>query len=658
MTADAQTDLFTFGLANKKPLKEQVTPHKLALLVLINEYSVIKKAENLAPNVFALDEREPVMTFTETEKRNFMITILQLLQSQDLKLKELSVKIQDNLNIQLYETFCDRLREFFEEGIRVIQDFFQNLSFLLIQEGLIELCISKFSVLGVFLRRMILAFEKLTFSQVIKLHAKFVEYYNDGQNEQVPEESNIFGGSLTDTALSLSEVRFNKSGLGHSMDALRHTDWKSSQVPSGFFSQKQAEYFIAQQGMLLQHNENEALSPQVLQERIMDILKARPDIAEAHFLSYLNSLRVKEYCTAVHNLYHYFDRNMSLMDSNSTNKGREEDVCRRYAALNLALLHYRFGHKKESKAALHEAIRLAQGTNDHVCLQHALSWLYRLEEQGSAKTANLMERAVTKSSELSLPNLTSLGVQSLAKHNAFAGAKPSSVFEYIMKSDILNCQHSQSGFMCMSYTQKAALWKMYGKRECHAMTSQLVLNLDTSESCVYHNGEPVCIALCNMAKLHADNGQYTLAFDIINNTKLRFPPHTQHAYLWMSCEQEILFDRTLLNRKWSITEQAVLNLKALNEPEAELRNAILCKEKGDVTSALSQLNKLLEKLNKDDTEVSPDFKCRTLFSVRKHNSSHKLLTRVYHKVQAALSAADGSHCCSTLSLCTVTNATA
>ncbi|KAK3604055.1 hypothetical protein CHS0354_028688 [Potamilus streckersoni] len=91
-----------------------------------------------------------------------------------------------------------------------------------------------------------------------------------------------------------------------------------------------------------------------------------------HFLSYLNSLRVKEYCTAVHNLYHYFDRNVNLMETNSTNKGKEEDTCRRYAALNLALLHYRFGHKKESKAALHEAIRLAQGTNDQVCLQHAL----------------------------------------------------------------------------------------------------------------------------------------------------------------------------------------------------------------------------------------------------------------------------------------------
>ena len=38
------------------------------------------------------------------------------------------------------------------------------------------------------------------------------------------------------------------------------------------------------------------------------------------------------------------------------------------------------------------------------------------------------------------------------------------VFEYLQKSDVLNCQHSQAGFMCTSFANKAALWQMYGKR--------------------------------------------------------------------------------------------------------------------------------------------------------------------------------------------------
>lgn len=76
-----------------------------------------------------------------------------------------------------------------------------------------------------------------------------------------------------------------------------------------------------------------------------------------HFLSYLNCLRVKEYCTAVHNSFHYFDRKTGVSvdpDPNppSQNKQKEEEVHRRYAALNLAALHYRFGHKYDIIACL------------------------------------------------------------------------------------------------------------------------------------------------------------------------------------------------------------------------------------------------------------------------------------------------------------------
>ena len=38
------------------------------------------------------------------------------------------------------------------------------------------------------------------------------------------------------------------------------------------------------------------------------------------------------------------------------------------------------------------------------------------------------------------------------------------VFEFLVKSDILNCQHSLPDLFCVSYAQKAALWHMYGNR--------------------------------------------------------------------------------------------------------------------------------------------------------------------------------------------------
>ena len=49
----------------------------------------------------------------------------------------------------------------------------------------------------------------------------------------------------------------------------------------------------------------------------------------------------------------------------------------------------------------------------------------------------------------------------------------------------------------------------YDYREMSSMMSQLILNLDTSDNGVYYNGESVCLALCNIAKLHAENVSIT-----------------------------------------------------------------------------------------------------------------------------------------------------
>lgn len=610
-SAPAQTDLFTFGPCGKKPLKEQVTPHKLSLLILIQEYCELKKKNLPTVVTFGQDNLSDPNRLSESEKFHFMTTILHLLQSPDFSLKELLDNVRNILKPQHYDAFCEKLHVLYEEGARPLIDFFQSLSS--IKESSSEVVVSKSSVLGLFIRRMVLAFDKLSFHQVTKLHRSFKDYYEALLSFAGGEGSQDFGGSLIDSVNSLPPGQpLTRSKLAFSFGASDHGALAMDDV-GRFFSQKQAEYFIAQQSFLLQHNENKALPPAKLQEKIVDMLRVNPNMVEAHFLSYLNNLRVKEYCTAVHNLYHFFDRNTNITEAGTANRNlREEDTSRRYAALNLASLHFRFGQKEESLAALHEAIRMAQETNDHVCLQHALGWLHRINDQSDSQTAILMERSIMRSGELSLPNVTSLGVQALARHNAFESAsKPATILEFLLKSDILNCQHSQSGFMCISSGQKAALWGMYGRSENISMYSQLVLNLDTSESGVYYNGESVCIAICNIATLHASSGQYTAALDIISKAKQRFQPNSEYAYIWMTCEQQILFDRALLNRKLSHCESIVSNLEGLNKVESDIRNAILLKEKGEVTKSLDSLNGLLDSLKKKDS-ISPVFVCRVL----------------------------------------------
>lgn len=613
-TIDPQTDLLRFGLAGKINLtsKEQVTPHKISLLVLIFEYCELKRKQN-QPFIFGQNPLPPEERISENEKRDFMTLILKLLQSPDLTLKELLSQTQHILKPKMFDEFMDRLKEFYEEDVLPLMDFFQELHRMLSEPITPEIpVISSSSVLGLFFRRMILVFDSLSFSQVTSLYNQFKHYYEEVNGPAPVDESENFGGSLMDSITKETE-RLTCSALGRESGHLGLG--ASESETAGYFSHKQAEYFISRQGFLLQHNEKEAMNPKELQTQISNMLHSNPALAEAHFLSYMNNLRVKEYCNAVHNLFHCFDRNTNFTDESLANKTVEEDVSRRYASLNLAGLHFRFGHKEEALAALQEAIRMAQETNDHVCLQHALSWLHRIEDPGKARTASLIARSVDKSEEMSLPNITSLSVQALAKHNAFFTARPSSVIEYMLKSDILNCQHSQPHFMCVSFAQKAALWHMYGKRESSSMCSQLVLNLDTSEGGIYHNGESVCLALCNIARLFADEGNYMLALEVINNAKQRFPPQTQHASLWMIYEQEIMFDRSMLSQKDELASQALNGLQALDQDEFRLRSGVFKKERGDVSAALITLTKLKEHVQANLQNYSPEFPCRVMLAL-------------------------------------------
>ena len=55
---------------------------------------------------------------------------------------------------------------------------------------------------------------------------------------------------------------------------------------------------------------------------------------------------------------------------------------------------------------------MAQESNDHLCLQHALTWLFRVQPENQHL---LMQRCISKCNALGLSYLTSLGMIFLTK---------------------------------------------------------------------------------------------------------------------------------------------------------------------------------------------------------------------------------------------------
>ncbi|BFZ20186.1 hypothetical protein BsWGS_23225 [Bradybaena similaris] len=596
------SDLFMFNPSTRPQSSERLTPHKLTMMALVYHYQQLcalqDKIDDTSP--------DPDRLLTEKEKRVFMVTLLNLLQSPDMDLKTLRLQIDHVLKPAILEAVYDLLQTISEDSVMPINDFFDNVS-TLITAGEKDAVIRRESIMGIYIRRMELAYNEMSFSQVVDMFNKVRLYYQAG----FPERREFSGHSswrkphtlgIPESALSMSQLEDQSA-----VDSLS----KQSS-----FSRKQAEYFIAHQALMLGHHEGRALAPDQLQQKICDILGANPDLAEAYFLSYMNSLRLKEYCTALHNLYHYFDRKAGTpSDAGNSNKkkGTSDEVAMRYAALNLASLQFRFGNKDECSAALKEAIRLAQESNDQVCLQHALVWLNLLGN--NHKGVSELERSIKKTIDLSLPSLTVLDLNWISKDLGMGAETPARVIYYFTQSNLINCMHSNYSMMSSGCIQRAAMWHYYGKRELCSLDSQIVLHLNTKLKGVYYNGQAVCIAMCNLAQQYADLGDYSAATEILNQAKLRFPQNTSHTELWQSCQQRIQFDRAIHNGKLNEAEQFLTNLKAVDELEAKIRKAILLREQGQVTDAFACLDQLLTECDKEKKNYFADSRCRVLLEI-------------------------------------------
>uniref|UniRef100_A0A2K5XXS4 Anaphase-promoting complex subunit 5 n=1 Tax=Mandrillus leucophaeus TaxID=9568 RepID=A0A2K5XXS4_MANLE len=484
--------------ANVFGIKDWVTPYKIAVLVLLNEMS-----------------RTGEGAVSLMERRRLNQLLLPLLQGPDITLSKLYKLIEESCP-QLANSVQIRIKLMAEGELKDMEQFFDDLSDSF--SGT-EPEVHKTSVVGLFLRHMILAYSKLSFSQVFKLYTALQQYFQNGEKKTVED------ADMELTSRDEGERKMEKEELDVSV--------REEEVScSGPLSQKQAEFFLSQQASLLKNDETKALTPASLQKELNNLLKFNPDFAEAHYLSYLNNLRVQDVFSSTHSLLHYFDR-LILTGAESKSNG-EEGYGRslRYAALNLAALHCRFGHYQQAELALQEAIRIAQESNDHVCLQHCLSWLYVLGQKRSDSYV-LLEHSVKKAVHFGLPYLASLGIQSLVQQRAFAGKTANKLMDALKDSDLLHWKHSLSELIDISIAQKTAIWRLYGRSTMALQQAQMLLSMNSLEAVnagvQQNNTESFAVALCHLAELHAEQGCFAAASEVLKHLKERFPPNSQHA---------------------------------------------------------------------------------------------------------------------------------
>ncbi|XP_029366496.1 anaphase-promoting complex subunit 5 isoform X4 [Echeneis naucrates] len=544
--------------ANVFGIKDWVTPYKISVLALLYEMTASK--------------------ITLPERRRLNKLILPLQQGPDLTLGQFLQTVEECCPQTAYAVKL-RLHEMADGELKDMEYFFSTLP---TPFTAFDSEAYKTSVVGLFMRHMLLAYNKLSFSQVYKLYKSLQHYYHSHYAKPTDGQAGLPALVADDSEMDLTST---EDTVGDRIDKEElDTPLHESELRCrGPLSQKQAEYFLARQAYLLKNDENKALKPAALQEELNNMLKFNPDFAEAHYLNYLNSMRVQDIFLSAHSLLHYFDRLILSGSEGKSNGDEGYGRSLRYAALNLASLHCRFGHYQQADLALQEAIRIAQESNDHVCLQHCLSWLYTLEQMKGSDSTVLTEDSVKMAAHFCLPGATQ-------------GKTAHKLMDALKDTDILHWKHSLSELIEISLAQTTSIWRMYGKSTMALQQAQLLLNMSSLEPVNFgvqqNNTEAFTVALCHLAELHAEQGLYSAVSEILQHLKEQFPPHSQHAKLWMLCDLKIQFERHMNEGKYLLAEPLVTAISALNKTEGLYRKAQVLKALNRSTEAYNILQRL------------------------------------------------------------------
>lgn len=524
-------------------------------MFLVQEYVNLKCKLN--------DVTNQISSYPPKYRRKFSLLLLKLIQYPDLPytdLHNLLTSPQFGLPKEHLESFESLMELLNDNGVEILLDLQKFVDKMMGE----NVGVNQFGILILYIRRIVMLLDRLAFDDMMKLFKEIKTYYEKGMR-----------GLLIAPSSNITEMTDENPIL-----------IKNSQSK---WSMKQADLFVSQQCHLLENNERRALSPIDLQNKLKEVIQDNPLHSQAHILSYMNNLRVRDYLNSLEAFHRAFDRSAVKSHNPPETKGFQ------YSSLNLSIMHAQFGNNKEALASLKECIMLAQEVGDQVCLQLAQSWLCLLDKSN----IQLCERGISSQTDLTLIHSVSLGMQFVVNVAAISGFMPSKIFELLMKSEVINFQHTLMDLITNCIAQKAAVWTMYGKNEMASLCSQLLLQAvrthakrenDSMENC-----EAVCHSLCCVACWLAVQGEFSLSTVVLNHTQKRFPRDPMSRY-WMICDGYITSLNAIYQQQWDVASKACSKLYTLDANVSLLQRARLNIARRNLIGA----RKILEKILTDD----------------------------------------------------------
>lgn len=416
-----------------------------------------------------------------------------------------------------------------------------------------EKTIHKSSFLGLFVRRMDLCAEKLSFTALSLLFQELTDYFSEKDKSRAGQE--------TRTLL-----------------------WKNCP--------KQVNYFFSKQVNLMNVNEKLALDPKSL-STLIDSAYSSTDrnqtmstnVNELLFVRYMNCLRVNDFVAARHALNAYFDSSPS-----------QSSKC--WALYNTATLHYHFGHSDLCLEAIRDCIAASQESNDDRCLEYSLLIL-----------AKLMIRKKDKDVMSLLSHLSGQGCKDLPAISVMAGLHLEQL-QHPAAADIMSPESSNLEVMAVKHSLNEVLGMIYVNRAAHfsavcsqdlaLLSSQVLLHLHAVEpignDMVFYVNENMCIALRNVAMhLWHNCGNFDSACDLLVGLAAKL--FSSYSSLVNSIHEqalaEIHFEHHLYRNNWKEARAALDRIRIHSGTEYQLRHVQFLVKKKNLKDSYDLLKDLI-----------------------------------------------------------------
>lgn len=313
--------------------------------------------------------------------------------------------------------------------------------------------VTRSSLLGVFVRKFLLAVNRLLFDGIARLFDDITQYTAVYQRvagtkmtlSPVGSAVNRWKGSLKEdddmlfSPIAASSDSTHRTFPAHSPDIPPglNEDVPMDQSHGAVWSDDQMKFILNDTIQSIEQRltrSGSALKQNPLSTRIQSFVSAQPSDPSVLFARYLDVLHRRDYQAALDCLHQYHDVTLSTpkrgQRPNSNGSGANGAAATdlsggngsvlsfqgtgiQYAALNLAGLQIMFDKYEAAHDSIQEAIRVAQHYGDHVCVAFALSWLLRIYRKlGKSKqqVLGLVESCMERSKELRLPSLQVLTV--------------------------------------------------------------------------------------------------------------------------------------------------------------------------------------------------------------------------------------------------------